>query len=500
MIQIPELKRALKRLFLGGKARRRKPLKENKKKRRKPSDAQSANDSVQRSIRLAFAQNIPATSLSQSQSNHDAGPRLDARSALQASAYYLKIPQFREADLTLGAALRKDPDHLPLLKAHAEIAMLRRAWSDAAARWEKLLHAASARPDALELQIDALCGQLASARAGSLPGDYRNPAKTHFDRHTSAWKKHLPFGYAIFPVFQQKTTRIDYHIKVFDLTTGAFVRPGLLTITFDTRHIGWGKDSFALKALRQREIDILAVRKHRSGDTHQDLDRRDFLEVAGGINSSYKDCVALGSSLGGYLALYFAAHLPNCRVLAMSPRNSLNPKYGPPRFARLSQFYHEYDMPCLPDCRPTILHDPKEPRDRIYIGSSIKISFPNARYLPYPYCGHSMPDYLVGAGVLKNAVLGFCAGEAFPEFDRSLRRRSAAYWRNLAKLNLMAGRPNWAKKLAEQAVRVGGRTESSEKLLKRIVASTPSTDTHPPRGSKSKRKKGKARKRAKAAA
>ena len=153
---------------------------------------------------------------------------------------------------------------------------------------------------------------------------------------------------------------------------------------------------------------------------------------------------------------------PRCRILATAPRNPLNPRYSGKKHPRQDLFSHEYEIPENQTASPSTVFDPKNAVDGRYVEEPLRPAFPNARFLPYPYSGHSLTCYLLEAGILKSTTLGFCDRVPFPEFDRRLRVGSAEYFRNLAKLNFAAGRRKWGLALALHAKELGSypiRTE-----------------------------------------
>ncbi len=212
------------------------------------------------------------------------------------------------------------------------------------------------------------------------------------------------------------------------------------------------------------------MRKRTKEDFHQELRREDFLGFALPVAAAYADVVALGQSLGGYSALYYASGVSGCRILATAPRNPLHPRYAGKRYASYKLFTHEYEMPLNESARATIVYDPKNSEDGRYVEKSLAASFPGAELVPYPYCGHSITRYLRDVGGLKNATLWFCKGEGFPRFDRSKRGASSEYLRNLARINLRAGRAGRARRLALKALELGFETERTEELLVKIDA------------------------------
>ena len=268
-------------------------------------------------------------------------------------------------------------------------------------------------------------------------------------------------------LFDNGSTKVEFYTKLFDASHQPAVARRLV-ITFDIMTQTWDGRPYTFKALSPFDNDFLAVRKRTMQDFHQDFHRSDFLRVAEPVVALYPDVVAFGQSLGGYCALYYGTTLPTCRILATAPRNPQNPKYSGKRHARKDLFSHEYDMPGNPTASPTIVFDPKNAEDGRYIEESLRPAFPKARFLPYPYTGHSLTRYLLEAGILKSTTLAFCDGVPFPAFDRRLRAGSAEYLRILARRNFAAGRLKWALALALRAKELGTYPERTDAILKKL--------------------------------
>lgn len=387
---------------------------------------------------------------------------------LKLSRFFIGLRQYHEAESRVRDALSVHPKSSRLLRHYAEIALLRHDWSSAALRWHavatNLPQDAFASPD----MMHALCGHWAALFLGGGSRAFTPSIIRHYEEHPKAWALHFKNGHARFIIFDNGRTRVEFIPKLFDPTSARLSTPTKLVISFDVMNMTWDKDPFGYVAFRQHDVDILAIRKHGKRDFHQDLTQREFLDIAHPLSARYAITSAIGHSLGGYSALYFASHIPGCRVLATSPRNPCNPKYGVPKYTNIKTYRHEYDMPPNPASRATIVYDPYDKIDGRYVRDSLMRSFPNAQYFTYPYCGHSITRYLRDTGLLKSSVLTFCDGGAFPPFDRKIRSSSSEYLRVLATLNFIAGRPNWARALAEKALSLGFDPERSTALLKQI--------------------------------
>lgn len=394
--------------------------------------------------------------------------RFDALLACQAEpgkrdAALLKLAGFcvgmgrpGDAASRLARELSLRPDPLVLRKRLAELALLEPGAADPAP-WLALAASPGlcSAPPALRATIVAQC--VAVLRLSGRLDEARQLLAAHYRQDDPIWNETLGDGYGRVIVFDNGRSRLEFYTKLFDPSSGELVEAIRLAITFDTKGLTWSKPPFAFKALSRKATDFLSVRKRSAAECHQDLSREDFLRVAAPIAASYQDAIAVGQSLGAYCALYYAATLPKCRVLATAPCNPWNPKYGKAgKSAKHEDFQHEHDMPFDPAVRASIVYDPKDPMDGPYVETSLRVSFPNAKYIPYPRCGHKITLYLREIGMLKPATLGFWEGLPFPEFNRAIRGKAAEYWLNLAKTNYRAGRHNRARALALRAREMNG--------------------------------------------
>lgn len=361
-----------------------------------------------------------------------------------------------EAASRLTRELSLRPAPLVLRQRLAELALLEPGAADPAP-WLALAASPGlcSAPPALRVTIVAQC--VAVLRLAGRMDEARQLFAAHYRQDDPIWSETLGDGYGRVIVFHNGRSRLEFHTKLFDPSSGDLVDAIRLAITFDTKGLTWSKPPFAFKSLSRKATDFLSVRKRSAADCHQDLSREDFLCAAAPIAASYPDSIAVGQSLGAYCALYYAAALPSCRVLATAPCNPWNPKYGKEgKSAKHEDFQHEHDMPFDPAVRASIVYDPKDPMDGPYVETSLRVSFPNAKFIPYPRCGHKITVYLRDVGLLKPVTLGFWEGLPFPEFNRSIRGKSAEYWLNLAKKNYRAGRHNRARALALHARELSG--------------------------------------------
>jgi tetratricopeptide (TPR) repeat protein len=397
-------------------------------------------------------------------------PRSQDHTLLRLVDIYVNLGQPTEAELHVARALETRPDSLALLKAKAELALLLPGGASNPDAWRRLASAPELKSADDEWRVKTIAACVAGLRLAGCAGEARDLLAAHYRPKDEAWTEHLTDGFAKLVIFNNGATRLEFLTKLFDPATRAIMEASRLAVTFDSMEQTWDKESFAYRPLSPRNWDLLAVRKRTKEDFHQEFTRVEFLRVAKPIAAFYQDVVALGQSLGAYCALYYASWIPGCRILATAPRNPLNPKYSGKRYANHRLFRHEYDMPVNAGSAPTIVYDPKNSEDGRYVATSLKVRFPNAKLVFYPYCGHSITRYLRDVGVLKNATLGFCEGIPFPEFNPCLRGESAEYLRNVGKLTLAAGRLRWARALVTRALELKQDPERSEALLEAIRA------------------------------
>ena len=393
---------------------------------------------------------------------------------------FVLLGQQCEAKLRVSESLAERPDSLVLRKIMAELHLLQPGGANDPSAWRSLAAAPelATADDATRVKVVAAC--VAGLRLAGCDGEANSLLASHYNPENAAWTAHLKDGFAKVSVFDNGRSRLEYYTKLFDMGSREIAISSQLAVTFDTMLQSWNSEPFAYKPLAPKATDFLSLRKRDRTDFHQDLSRDEFLRVAVPIVARYSDCVALGQSLGGYSALYYACGLPGCRVLASAPRNPQNPKYSGRKYARSDLFRHEYDMPRNEAASPTIVYDIKNTEDGPYIERSLRHCFPNAKFIAYPYCGHSITRYLLDVGMLKSSTLGFCDGIAFPEFDRKLRGKSPEYLRNIAKLNFAAGRKRWALALLARALELGNNPERTLSLLAKIDPPPPVAVAPPP--------------------
>ena len=387
---------------------------------------------------------------------------------LRVAEIYRDLGQIQEAERRIRAGLRVRPGSLVLKRARAELSVLFGISETGDEAWRSLLTCDEFQiVDGVE-KAKTIASCVAGFRLFGCANEADELLRVYFDGKDPAWSEILTDGYFMMPVFCNGRTRLEYRTKIFDFVERVPVSAKQIVMTFDTMLQGWDSVPYGYRPLSTRAADMISVRKFSAEDFHQDFSRDAFLAVVLPIVRNYESVVAIGQSLGAYSSLYYAGTLPGCRILASAPRNPQNPKYSGPKYARYDLFRHSYDMPIHHQATPTIVYDPKNSEDGAYVERSLRRCFPKARFVKYPYCGHSIPRFLLEVGLLKTTTLAFCDGSPFPEFDRRVRGKSAEYLRNLAKLNYAAGRTRTALRLAERALKLGTYPERSKALIEKF--------------------------------
>ena len=389
------------------------------------------------------------------------------KTVLRIARVFVAMGQPTEAEVRIAEGLAIHPRSFALRYAAAKVAVLRPGGPQNATAWRDLAATPKLRRQKDSVRIPIISACVAGLRLAGFPQEARTLLAEHYNPIDVAWRKYAKDGYGRFIVFDNGRTKIEFYTKLFDASHQP-TEARKLVITFDIMTQTWDVKPYTYKALSPFNYDFLAVRKRTKEDFHQDFCRDDFVRVAGPVGALYSDVVAFGQSLGGYSALYYGTTLPHCRILATAPRNPQNPKYSGKPYASEDLFKHEYDMPENSTASPTIVFDPKNTQDGRYVVESLRPAFPNARFISYPYTGHSITRYFLEVGILKSTTSGFCEGIPFPEFDRRLRGLSAEYLRNLASRNFAARRRKWALALALRAKELGTYPELTDALLSKI--------------------------------
>lgn len=253
------------------------------------------------------------------------------------------------------------------------------------------------------------------------------------------------------PVFETRVLHEDDDVR-FELSTDRRGPARTLVVTFDPIEVLADQPAYATAFLHAQGADTLAVRKKRE-HFYQPLSRDEFARVCGAVMRSYSRCLAYGSSLGAYAALYYCGS--GCElVIASSPRVSVHPRFGTPRWRLRQAFLHEsFDAERPADSAAVVFYDPHEPMDRGLVEQAILPGWSHARLVRVPYAGHPANHFLADIGFITPFVRAAVAGKP-PAVapDRSRKAISPAYRAALAVHCLQRRKPRWARDLAAWAL------------------------------------------------
>lgn len=250
-------------------------------------------------------------------------------------------------------------------------------------------------------------------------------------------------GYEKLVIFNNGESSIEYYKSIHSTKR--------VVATFDSIDKTNKSKPFAFGILKKNSVDLISLRRRTVDNYHQDLSREEYYRTIEKLIPFYEKRFAYGTSLGGYCALYFGATIPECKILALAPRNSAHPNYGS-KIRGNSKFTHSLSHPINTEIKPIICYDPKERIDQRYITKEIKKSYPNADFKHFYYAGHRVPLYLQQIGVLKDLVSRFLAEEPIPEYSSKLHNKSAEYHRILAIACKRHLKYKWALDLVNKSV------------------------------------------------
>lgn len=261
-------------------------------------------------------------------------------------------------------------------------------------------------------------------------------------------------GYRKLIIYDNGESRIEFYKKLKQTES--------VMVTFDAINMVWDKPSFAFKILQKENVDIIAIRKRLAKTYQQDLHQENFTNVVKPIISNYTDKMAYGFSLGAYHTLYFASLL-DCRILAISPRLSIHPIYGRTKIIPNYKMEHNIDLPENKNIEPIIVYDPQNALDKYYIEKGVLPQFPNAILIKIPYGGHGLAPQMLQMGILKEFVLSFM-NNTIPNYDKNNRKKSHAYFTNLATKCFRRNKFKWSLDLVNQALAIKLNDKKNVKL------------------------------------
>jgi hypothetical protein len=202
---------------------------------------------------------------------------------------------------------------------------------------------------------------------------------------------------------------------------------------------------------------------------------RDVVAAVGAYSKSFRRVITFGGSLGGFIALNFAAGFGAQAAVTLSPQFSVNPKTMPSdtrwqehRGALTEYPFDDIASGMKPLRELYILYDPRNP-DMEHVRSIEKVAR-NVVHLPVWFGGHPVTNVLQQTNVLERVLRDVAAGNLNPaeirQSFRDSRRGSSSYLRNLG-LSLPLRRDTLRHKLLEMAHKLD---QSHETLLRMVPA------------------------------
>ncbi|MGE7624411.1 hypothetical protein ACQKMD_15560 [Viridibacillus sp. NPDC096237] len=353
--------------------------------------------------------------------------------------YLISNRHYSEASEILELLVKVNPTNETLQYEYVQLAFASKNWPIAIQRVEELVQFLGEKVPASVLVDLSIAYQIV--------GEHEK-AKSLFAECLTKYADELPElfvdGYRKVTLFDNGESRIEFY---------KFIEPtNTLFATFDSIDKTWERTPFAFNLLKKKRVDLVSLRRRTTKNYHQDISREEYYETVAKLADGYDKKVAYGTSLGGYSALYFGSTI-DCNILALSPRNSAHPNHGT-KMRVETIFQHELQHPYNPTITPTIIYDPKESIDSKYMKKVISKSYPNAKFIYFPYAGHRISIYLSQIGVLKDIVAKFMGEEEIPTYERALRSKSTEYHRILALHCAKTNKKNWALQLADESIRL----------------------------------------------
>ncbi|ODN72487.1 alpha/beta hydrolase [Methylobrevis pamukkalensis] len=157
--------------------------------------------------------------------------------------------------------------------------------------------------------------------------------------------------------------------------------------------------------LGREGVSCLAV-KCVNRNNFSDISLEEMREATRDLRGAYRRVVTYGQSGGGFAALYFASALSADAVIAISPRNSRDPKYRHKRTV-IPDEWQDTQRPLreVDDGTPQklVIYDCFEPQDRQFFDNEIA-GLAGLRTIVVPNAGHPVTQYLSEIDVLKLIV------------------------------------------------------------------------------------------------
>src|SRR5699024_8599504 len=266
-------------------------------------------------------------------------------------------------------------------------------------------------------------------------------------------------GYRKIILYDNGKSRIEFYKKLRHTNQ--------LMVTFDSINMTWKGPSFSYNFISKKNVDIIAVRKKKKQTYQQDLSQENFVSATEIISNKYQDKVAYGFSLGAYNALYYSS-LINCRILSISPRLSIHPKYGRKNYINKYKFLDNKSLPYNEKLSPIVVYDPKNKVDNTYIQNEVIKQYPNAILIEIKYGSHGMAPHLLRMGQLKEFVEDVL-NKKTPKYDKKLRMKSNIYFRRLGAECLKHNKHKWALNLINKSLELSSDDIYTVKLKKDIL-------------------------------
>lgn len=228
-------------------------------------------------------------------------------------------------------------------------------------------------------------------------------------------------------------------------------------------------EGFGQRFLERNGCAVISVKK-RADNWYRDLPFDELVEVLAPFRQQYDRLFTYGASMGAYAALYFASSI-GATPIAISPRNSVDPRFVTPTYAvfarRWPVGHGTLQSVAEPTLRPYIVYDPLIRSDKTYIEEEVRPAFPLGHYVTFPFSGHPSAEAMLNIGQLKSFVLAALAGDVPSARINSVgvKRNSAIILNEMSKWASGSKRPLLAKSLSDAAIEKGG--ERKELLFQR---------------------------------
>jgi hypothetical protein len=235
------------------------------------------------------------------------------------------------------------------------------------------------------------------------------------------------------------------------------------------------RPSFGRSFLTKIGCDVLSFSR-RNPRWYQDLSLEQFGNIVEEIAKSYQRVYLYGSSGGAYAALYFS----KCNdfiPIAISPRMSIHPEFGSPKYLGAAEFLHEpIESWSIPEKSGAVIYDPHDQMDNKYVREVLKRAFPNIQYIKVPHSGHPSGLVMTKSGQLQQLVRSYIKDEPV-QFEGLTReaKRTRFYLFNLARFAAKKLRYRAALrllKMSEQMPEMGKKASAGSiaKLRERCLA------------------------------